>query len=139
MDCLKSICEQHLCSSLSNDTVSCILLLSDMHSLAKLKSKCIEHILNNAKKVMATDGWKQMVAARPDLLAQLFAQLVDRLEDQVDKSEPREIPPPRVSPSSINYWGSPIPQIRVIPSRSETRSPSPIIIDYSYDSDPPVQ
>ena len=68
-------CEEHLLTGMDIDSVASILVLSDMHSAAKLKLSCIEFITENATQVMLTDSWKQMGIIRPELLMQVYADL----------------------------------------------------------------
>ena len=67
MDCLKSICEQHLCDSITTESVSSLLLLADMYNSNELKVKCIEHITSYPKQVMTTEGWKALASTRPEV------------------------------------------------------------------------
>ena len=44
LDSLKGICEEVLCSTLAPESVQMFLLLADLHSATKLKSKALDYI-----------------------------------------------------------------------------------------------
>ena len=60
---------------MSIESVSRLLLLSELHSATPLKARCIDYITNNASKIMATEGWK-VVAANLELVLELFRNFV---------------------------------------------------------------
>jgi len=46
-----------------------------MHQAAELKCKCIDYINKNRTEVMLTDGWKEMIKSRVQLVLELYQQL----------------------------------------------------------------
>lgn len=71
---LTKICARHLGEQLTIETVVTILCLADLHRANELKSKCIDFISNNSKKVTESKGWEQ-IKATPDLLMELYLHL----------------------------------------------------------------
>ena len=76
LDRLKVICEEALCSSLTVENVSEVLILADLHSAELLKAQAIDFInTHHVTDVMETAGWKQMVSSNPQLIAEAFKAL----------------------------------------------------------------
>lgn len=72
---LKVMCEEALCSNLSVETATDVLILADMHSADQLKAHAIDFINTHAGDVMDTAGWKNMVYRHPHLVAEAFRAL----------------------------------------------------------------
>ena len=103
---LKVMCEEALCTGLTIDNVSDVLILADLHSAEQLKAQVerdlLHHIflskylercpldknpllqaiefINNrhVTDVVETAGWKQMVATHPHLIAEAFKALASQ-------------------------------------------------------------
>jgi len=75
---LKVMCEEALCSSLTIDSSSEVLVLADMHSADQLKTHAIDFINSHATDVMDTTGWKNMVLSQPHLVADAFRALASQ-------------------------------------------------------------
>ena len=106
MERLKVMCEEALCTGLTIDNVSDVLILADLHSAEQLKAQVYSNILllrSNQKSffdrralyenpfqaiefinnrhvtdVVETAGWKQMVATHPHLIAEAFKALASQ-------------------------------------------------------------
>ena len=104
MERLKVMCEEALCTGLTIDNVSDVLILADLHSAEQLKAQvdilqnlllvpvlrrksldknpllqAIEFINNrHVTDVVETAGWKQMVATHPHLIAEAFKALASQ-------------------------------------------------------------
>jgi len=76
---LKVMCEEALCTGLTVENVSDVLILADLHSAEQLKAQAIEFInTRHVTDVMETSGWKQMVASHPHLIAEAFKALASQ-------------------------------------------------------------
>lgn len=76
---LKVMCEEALCTGLTVENVSDVLILADLHSAEQLKAQAIEFInTRHVTDVMETSGWKQMVASHPHLIAEAFRALASQ-------------------------------------------------------------
>lgn len=71
------MCEESLCQNLNVDNVASVLMLADMHSATQLKQIAIQFCNSNAKEVMETDGWKQMVQQNPHLISDAYKSLAE--------------------------------------------------------------
>lgn len=69
---LVSICEDHISKILKTDSVTDVLITADLVNAKSLKKKSIKFILKNKCGVVKTDGYKNLVESRPDLLSELF-------------------------------------------------------------------
>jgi speckle-type POZ protein len=78
------MCEQSLCSTLTNENACDTLVVADLHSAEHLKTHSIEYINLHANEVMETPGWKSLVKDYPQLLEQVFKALATQ-----------QVPPPR--------------------------------------------
>lgn len=56
---LETLCENHLCASLSVANVVNVLYLSDLYNAAQLKARALHYIAHNAKAVVEADGFFQ--------------------------------------------------------------------------------
>ncbi|CAN6173180.1 unnamed protein product [Urochloa humidicola] len=72
IDGLKLICEDKLDDGTNIDTAATILALAEQHGCSRLKAKCVKHIAANLEAVMATEGYKHLVASCPSVLDDLL-------------------------------------------------------------------
>ncbi|KAL6874010.1 hypothetical protein ACP4OV_014092 [Aristida adscensionis] len=63
IDRLKLICEDKLYDGIGVLTAATTLALAEQHYCSCLKAKCLEFIATNLEAVMATDGYKHLMAA----------------------------------------------------------------------------
>lgn len=73
---LYSVCEAALSVSLTVERVAPMLTLADQHGARDLRRAALMFTAANAAAVLATPAWKELVAARPDLVAELLTTLV---------------------------------------------------------------
>ena len=59
---LETLCENHLCSTLSVGNVVNILYLSDLYNAAQLKARALHYIAHNAKEVVQAEGFFQSLS-----------------------------------------------------------------------------
>lgn len=74
LECLKSLCEDHLGTRLTVDTAADTLRLADMYNGNKLKQQTINFISNNLKEMKATD-WKSLITTHPDVAVEMIAKM----------------------------------------------------------------
>lgn len=86
---LKVMCEESLCSSLSIENVSDILILADLHSAEQLKTHSIEFINSHATDVMDTSGWKELVCTHSHLVAEAFKALASQQSPPPERPKKR--------------------------------------------------
>jgi speckle-type POZ protein len=79
LDRLKLICEDTLCSNLSVDNSTHILILADLYNAHSLKAEAINFITSHATEVAETDGWKNMLKYCPSLVSEEVIRPVPRL------------------------------------------------------------
>ncbi|KAK7792671.1 hypothetical protein R5R35_012517 [Gryllus longicercus] len=72
---LKMMCEEALCTDLTIENASGILILADLHSADELKARTIDFINMCATDVMNTSGWKSMIKSHPHLIAEALHAL----------------------------------------------------------------
>ncbi|KAL3222422.1 hypothetical protein MRX96_004887 [Rhipicephalus microplus] len=72
---LKVMCEEALCSNLSVETVTEVLILADMHCADQLKAHVIDFINMHITDVIETLGWKTMIRQQPHLMAETIRAL----------------------------------------------------------------
>ncbi|XP_062227709.1 BTB/POZ and MATH domain-containing protein 1-like [Phragmites australis] len=72
LDRLKSMCEDELCNGLSVETAATTLALAEQHGCSRLKDGCVEHIAANLDAVMATEGYKHLMASFPSVMNDLL-------------------------------------------------------------------
>ncbi|TVU08488.1 hypothetical protein EJB05_41893, partial [Eragrostis curvula] len=75
LDRLKLICESKLSGGISVDTVAATLALAEQHSCSHLKAKCFNFITASPERldaVVATEGYKHLVASCPLMLTELL-------------------------------------------------------------------
>lgn len=73
---LKDICEDAISKSLSVDNAAEILTLADCHNASKLKQDALNFIIFNGQSVTESQGFKEIVASQPHLVAEAFKVLV---------------------------------------------------------------
>ncbi|KAL6603677.1 hypothetical protein ACP70R_044038 [Stipagrostis hirtigluma subsp. patula] len=74
LDRLKLICEGKLSGGIDVETAATILALAEQHNCSLLKAKCLEFITGSPQKldaVLATEGYKHLVASCPLMLTEL--------------------------------------------------------------------
>ena len=64
---LFAICENALRDALTVDNAAITLTLADQHGATALKRATLAWIIPHTVEVMATDGWRHLVASRPSL------------------------------------------------------------------------
>ena len=76
LDRLKLMCERRLAIGMDAGTVASTLALAEQHSCSWLKAKCIEFIAGGSQEnldaMLATEGYKHLVASSPSVLAELL-------------------------------------------------------------------
>ncbi|WVZ94475.1 hypothetical protein U9M48_040362 [Paspalum notatum var. saurae] len=79
VDRMKVVCESMLCKDLDAENVSDILALAYQHNCDRLKDKCLEFITSSSSvmdSVMATQGYKNLKATCPTVLADAFEKFM---------------------------------------------------------------
>ena len=79
MDSLKSSCEQYLCASLTVESFASVAVIADMHGAKKLEKQCIDFLIEHAKEVTKTDGWKNLVKSHAQLGCKLLQFVIDKI------------------------------------------------------------
>jgi speckle-type POZ protein len=80
LDSLKLVCEDKLCGGVDVGTVTTTLALADQLHCSQLNKRCIEFILaslENLDAVMATEGYKHLMATSPLLVNDLLRAAID--------------------------------------------------------------
>ena len=76
LDRLKLMCESRLAIGMDAGTVASTLALAEQHGCSRLKAKCIEFIAGGSQEnldaMLATVGYKHLVASSPSVLAELL-------------------------------------------------------------------
>ncbi|KAF7011187.1 hypothetical protein CFC21_025520 [Triticum aestivum] len=74
LDRLRVLCESKLCESIDVETVATTLVLAEQHHCKDLQEACVEFIAprNVLPAVMATDGFKHLVASCPLLMKEIL-------------------------------------------------------------------
>ncbi|KAJ8668299.1 hypothetical protein QAD02_009962 [Eretmocerus hayati] len=85
---LRDVCEVSMLDCLTIDIVSELLVIADMYQLEILKQKAIVFINKNAKKVIKTKNYKNVVAFYPDVIVHLFENQDDDADVPDDVSVP---------------------------------------------------
>ncbi|CAN6200834.1 unnamed protein product [Urochloa humidicola] len=81
MERLKLICEEKVCGDISVGTAASLLVLAEQHGCPKLKAMCMEFMVAtpaNLRSVVATDGYKHLMANCPSVLSDLLVAVVQR-------------------------------------------------------------
>ncbi|GJN39071.1 hypothetical protein PR202_gb28165 [Eleusine coracana subsp. coracana] len=81
LDRLKLICEGKLSGCIDIDTAATTLALAEQHNCSLLKAKCVEFITASPEKldaVVATEGYKHLVASCPLVLTELLKAAHER-------------------------------------------------------------
>jgi len=95
---LKVMCEEALCSNLTTENVASVLMLADMHTATQLKELSIRFCNLNAKEVMETQGWKNMLETQPKLVSEAYRSLAE----MNSSSSTDIVTPPRKRLKSLN-------------------------------------
>jgi len=95
---LKVMCEEALCSNLTTENVASVLMLADMHTATQLKELSIRFCNLNAKEVMETQGWKNMLETQPKLVSEAYRSLAE----MNNSSSTDIVTPPRKRLKSLN-------------------------------------
>ena len=74
---LKEACEKSLCSSVTVETVSSLLLFAQDRHVAELKVKSIEFISRNIQAVTESEGWQSLVNV-PSLMTEVVRAMGPR-------------------------------------------------------------
>ena len=80
LDSLKAFCGEVLISSLVPDNALSLLLLGDMYSAEELKKLALAMVIDNLKTIRRSDEWKDCIKERPDIKAEIFEAMADKLE-----------------------------------------------------------
>lgn len=81
LDRLKLICENKLSNGLNVETVATTLAFAEQHNCSQLKARCIDVIISSAANldaVMATEGYKLIMASCPSVLNALLRTALGR-------------------------------------------------------------
>ena len=92
------MCEEALCSNLTTENVASVLMLADMHTATQLKELSIRFCNLNAKEVMETQGWKNMLETQPKLVSEAYRSLAE----MNNSSSTDIVTPPRKRLKSLN-------------------------------------
>ena len=80
LDSLKAFCGDILISTLVPDNALSLLLLGDMYNAEELKKLAMAMVINNLKTIRRSDEWKDCIKKRPDIKADIFEAMADKLE-----------------------------------------------------------
>ncbi|GJM97725.1 hypothetical protein PR202_ga14674 [Eleusine coracana subsp. coracana] len=72
LDKLKLVCEYKLLDGISVSTAATTLALAEQHNCLHLKAKCVEFIVANLDAVMATEGYRHLMASCPATMNDLL-------------------------------------------------------------------
>lgn len=72
---LVDVCGYRLANNLSIDKAAEVLIIADLVKAQYLKEDCELFIMKNKKAIGVTEGYKEMVKSRPDLLSEMFLQI----------------------------------------------------------------
>jgi speckle-type POZ protein len=74
LDKLRVLCESKLCEGMDVETVATTLVLAEQHHCEDLQEACVEFMapMNVLQAVMATDGFKHLVASSPLLMKEIL-------------------------------------------------------------------
>ncbi|CAN6173181.1 unnamed protein product [Urochloa humidicola] len=81
MERLKLMCEEKVCGGISADTAASLCVLAEQHGCDKLKAMCMEFMVAtpaNLRAVVATEGYKHLMASCPSVLSDLLVAVVQR-------------------------------------------------------------
>jgi len=76
---LRRICERRLCETVEASTAATTLALAEQNHAAELKRVCMEYTARHLRPVMASEGYAHMIAACPQLQAELLAVVAERM------------------------------------------------------------
>ena len=77
LDVLKSICEDHLCTSLQINNAVENLVFGDLHQASKLRRMAMKVIARNLVKIVTTEEYQNLVKHHPPLAADIPMALVE--------------------------------------------------------------
>ncbi len=77
------MCEEALCSSLTIENVSDVLILADLHSAEQLKTHAIDFINSHATDVMDTQSWKVRIARARACVCVCVLSIVTRFTEVI--------------------------------------------------------
>uniref|UniRef100_G1Q0B2 Speckle type BTB/POZ protein n=1 Tax=Myotis lucifugus TaxID=59463 RepID=G1Q0B2_MYOLU len=72
---LKVMCEEALSRQLCEENAAEMLTLAGLHSADQLKTQAVDFINSHAEDVLETQGWQEMVASHPHLVAEMYRSL----------------------------------------------------------------
>ncbi|KAL6874011.1 hypothetical protein ACP4OV_014093 [Aristida adscensionis] len=72
LDRLKLMCEDKLCDGAGVATAATILALAEQHGCSRLKARCVELVAGNLDGVMATEGYKHLMASCPSVMGDIL-------------------------------------------------------------------
>ncbi|KAM0825272.1 hypothetical protein ACQ4PT_022231 [Festuca glaucescens] len=77
LDKLRVLCETKLCESMHVETVATTLVLAEQHHCKDLQEACVEFMapMNVIQAVMATDGFKHLVASSPLIMKEILDKM----------------------------------------------------------------
>ncbi|KAH7561355.1 hypothetical protein JRO89_XS10G0215400 [Xanthoceras sorbifolium] len=78
---LRLMCESHLCTDISVNSVAKILALADQYHAAELKSVCLKFAAENLAAVMRSDGFEYLKENCPSLQSELLKTVAGCEED----------------------------------------------------------
>jgi len=87
---LKSICCQHLASTLSVDQIVDVLVLADIHKATDLKNQAIQFLLNHKEEVFAQPDWKHKLRNHPEILMEVLEATVDTRDAPIPNKRRRK-------------------------------------------------
>ncbi|KAJ8686472.1 hypothetical protein QAD02_022266 [Eretmocerus hayati] len=74
---LKAQCSQYLILNLSSDNAVKVLIVASTNNMPELRKKCFTFINKHAHSVIETEDYKNLAAAFPFLLDELYRHLVN--------------------------------------------------------------
>jgi len=69
---LKQMCEESLCTNINTDNVLDMLVLSDLHGAASVRTLSLKFIVENGKEIVSQDGWRDKLKMYPEIMADMF-------------------------------------------------------------------
>ncbi|EAZ41820.1 hypothetical protein OsJ_26359 [Oryza sativa Japonica Group] len=72
LDGLKIMCEEKLIAGATVETAATTLALAEQHGCPRLKARCVEVVAANLDAVMATEGYKHLMASSPLVMNDLL-------------------------------------------------------------------
>lgn len=69
---LRIMSEQVVKQELDVENVSRVLMLARLHNSIELKEKAMAFLTNNMSKVVKTEGWKELVKSKPEIMEDIL-------------------------------------------------------------------